>query len=90
MRLELAHVTAAYGDAVALRDGCDTEVALAEVESLAKDLDGYYLFHAIRGELLLNLGQREQARSAELRALGLTGNQAERSLLQRRLSLEMV
>jgi RNA polymerase sigma factor (sigma-70 family) len=76
--------------AVALRYVCGTEVALAEVESLAKDLDGYYLFHAIRGELLLNLGQRERARAAELRALGLTGNQAERTLLQRRLSLEMV
>jgi RNA polymerase sigma factor (sigma-70 family) len=76
--------------AVALRYVCGTEGALAEVESLAKDLDGYHLFHAIRGELLLDLGHREQARAAELRALGLTGNQAERSLLQRRLSLELV
>jgi RNA polymerase sigma factor (sigma-70 family) len=76
--------------AVALRYVHGTEVALAAVESLAKDLDGYHLFHAIRGELLLDLGHREQARAAELRALGLTGNQAERSLLQRRLSLELV
>jgi predicted RNA polymerase sigma factor len=46
----------------------------------------YHLFHAIRGELLLEPGRREQARAAELRALTLTENRAERSLLQRRLA----
>jgi RNA polymerase sigma factor (sigma-70 family) len=70
--------------AVALRYVSGPEAALAEVEPLVQDLEGYHLFHAIRGELLLELGQREQARAAELRALGLTDNQAERSLLQRR------
>lgn len=71
--------------AVALRQVAGPEAALAEVEPLARDLDGYHLFHAVRGELLLDLGRREQARAAELRALDLTGNQAERSLLQRKL-----
>ncbi len=71
--------------AVALRQVAGPEAALAEVEPLARDLDGYHLFHAVRGELLLDLGHREQARAAELRALDLTGNQAERSLLQRKL-----
>jgi RNA polymerase sigma factor (sigma-70 family) len=71
--------------AVALRQVAGPDAALAEVELLARDLDGYHLFHAVRGELLLDLGRREQARAAELRALDLTGNQAERSLLQRKL-----
>src|SRR5258708_7875038 len=72
--------------AVALRYMAGPEAALAEVEALARDLDGYHLFHAIRGELLLELGQREQAQAAELRALTLTGNWAEQSLLRHRLS----
>jgi RNA polymerase sigma-70 factor (ECF subfamily) len=70
---------------VALRYVAGPEAALAEVENLAGELAGYHLFHAIRGELLLELGRREQARAAELRALALTKNTAERSLLQRRL-----
>jgi hypothetical protein len=45
----------------------------------------FHLFHAIRGELLLELSQREQARAASLRALALTHNPAEQSLLARRL-----
>ena len=72
--------------AVALRYVAGPEAALAEVETLARDLENYHLFHAIRGELLLELGRREQARAAELRALVLTGNQAEQSLLRQRLS----
>ena len=71
--------------AVALRQVVGPDAALAEVEALAQDLDGYHLFHATRAELLLELGRREQARAAELRALALTGNSAERSLLERRL-----
>ena len=72
--------------AVALRYVAGPEAALTELEALARDLDGYHLFHAIRGELLLELGQREQGRAAELRALTLTGNKAEQSLLRYRLS----
>jgi len=76
--------------AVALRYVAGPEAALAEVEELAGDLAGYHLFHTIRGELLMELGLREQAQASELRALMLTENRAERSLLQQRLSyLEM-
>ncbi len=46
--------------AVALRQVAGPEVALAEVEELARDLDGYHIFHAIRGELPVGLGRREQ------------------------------
>ncbi len=71
--------------AVALRQVAGLEAALTEVNALAQDLDNYHLYHAIRGELLVELGQREQARASALRALELTGNRAERDLLTRRL-----
>ena len=59
--------------------------ALRELEEIAPVLDGYHLFHAARGEMLTELGRREQARAAQLRALDLTGNPAEQALLRRRL-----
>src|SRR6266581_1300038 len=71
--------------AVALRQVEGPEAALAEVDALAQDLEHYHLFHAIRGELLLELSEREQARASALRALELTRNRAEQSLLARRL-----
>jgi RNA polymerase sigma-70 factor (ECF subfamily) len=71
--------------AVALRWVAGSDAALAEVEVLAGALDGYHLFHAARAELLQELGRREEARTAELRALDLTANRAERALLERRL-----
>jgi predicted RNA polymerase sigma factor len=61
------------------------EAVLSEVNALAGELDHYHLFHAIRGELLLELSEREQARACALRALDLTQNRAEQSLLSRRL-----
>jgi RNA polymerase sigma-70 factor (ECF subfamily) len=73
--------------AVATRFAIGPEAALAEVDPLAAELDGYRLFHAVRAELLTDLGCREQARSANERALALAANPAERELLARRLSL---
>jgi RNA polymerase sigma-70 factor (ECF subfamily) len=61
------------------------EVALRGLDALSVDLDGYHLFHAARGEMLNQLGRREQARAAQARALDLTQNSAERALLERRL-----
>ena len=71
--------------AVALRHDAGIEAALAEIDALAGELADYHLFHATRGALLVELGEREQARGAELRALSLTANPAERALLERRL-----
>ena len=59
--------------------------ALADLNSLAAELDGYYLYHATRAELLRKLGRTVEARSADVRALALTANPAERDLLERRL-----
>jgi RNA polymerase sigma factor (sigma-70 family) len=71
--------------AVALWRVAGPEAALDEVGALSGELEGYHLFHATRAELLLELGRREQSRAAELRAIELTANRAERSLLERRL-----
>jgi RNA polymerase sigma factor (sigma-70 family) len=72
--------------AVATRFAIGPQAALAEVEPLAGELDGYRLFHAVRAELLTDLGRHEQARAANERALALAANPAERELLARRLS----
>jgi len=73
--------------AVATRFVAGPQAALAEVEPLAGDLDGYRLFHAVRAELLADLGNPEQASAANDRALELAANPAERELLARRLTL---
>ena len=61
--------------------------ALAEVEELARDerLAGYQYLPAIRADLLRRLGRTAEASASYRRALGLTGNEAEREFLTRRL-----
>jgi RNA polymerase sigma factor (sigma-70 family) len=73
--------------AVATRFAVGPQAALAEVEPLAAELDGYRLFHAVRAELLEEVGRHDDARCANERALALAANPAERELLTRRLSL---
>jgi RNA polymerase sigma-70 factor (ECF subfamily) len=72
--------------AIALRYVAGPAEALREVDALGGDLDGYHLFHATRAELLRGLGRAGEARAADERALTLTGNPAERSVLRQRLS----
>jgi RNA polymerase sigma-70 factor (ECF subfamily) len=60
--------------------------ALAEVQPLAVQLDGYRLYHATRAELLHACGREDEARAAWRRALDLATNPAERELLARRLA----
>jgi RNA polymerase sigma-70 factor (ECF subfamily) len=72
--------------AIALRYVAGPAAALAEVDALGDDLDGYHLLHAARAELLRDLGRVDEARAADERALALTGNPAEQSLLRQRLN----
>jgi RNA polymerase sigma-70 factor (ECF subfamily) len=72
--------------AIALREIAGSEVALSGVEALAAELDGYHLFHATRAELLRETGNLDEARLAEATGLALTRNEAERTLLEERLS----
>ncbi len=56
--------------------------ALALVDAL--DLGSYYLFHAVRADLLARLGRLDEARAAYDRARALTDNAAEQALLTQR------
>jgi RNA polymerase sigma-70 factor (ECF subfamily) len=66
--------------AVAEVDGPGTALALVD----ALDLGTYYLFHAIRADLLRRLGRDVEAGTAYETATRLTDNAAEREFLRRR------
>jgi RNA polymerase sigma-70 factor (ECF subfamily) len=77
----------ALNRAVAVAEVHGPEAALALLEDLG--LDNYYLFHAIRADLLVRLGRKTEAAAAYESAIGLTANAAERAFLERgRLALE--
>lgn len=59
---------------------------LALVEQLMEEpaLKAYHLLPTVRGDLLLKLGRREEARAAFEAAIALTGNRREQDLLKRR------
>jgi len=91
-------IAALYGELTRLTDSVVVElnraVAVAEAEGPAAGLeivdglalDGYHYLHATRGELLRRLGRTEEAHAAYRRALGLVHDDAERRLLERRLT----
>ncbi|WP_106816130.1 RNA polymerase sigma factor [Microbacterium timonense] len=70
--------------AVALAHVEGAVAALAEVEALADPLARSHLWHAVRAWLLRELGRDDEALAADLRALELTANEAERRLLAAR------
>lgn len=72
----------ALNRAVVVAEVDGPRAALTLVDAL--DLDGYYLFHAIRADLLRRLGRRTEAASAYEAAIARTGNASERTFLQRR------
>jgi RNA polymerase sigma-70 factor (ECF subfamily) len=55
-------------------------VALALIDGL--ELEHYYLFHAIRADLLRRLGRRAEAALAYAAAIARTENAIERGFLQ--------
>jgi RNA polymerase sigma-70 factor (ECF subfamily) len=57
-------------------------VALEELETLS--LRRYYLFHAVRADLLRRLGRNAEAVQAYDEAISLTANEAERGFMRRR------
>jgi len=69
----------ALNRAVAVAEVDGPAPALALVERL--DLGGYYLFHAIRADLLRRLGRDRDADVAYQAALGLSRNAAEHAHL---------
>jgi RNA polymerase sigma-70 factor (ECF subfamily) len=68
--------------AVAVAEVSGPAAALTLVDGLG--LDSYYLFHAVRGHLLGQLGRTAEAAAAYDAALARAGNAAERDFLRRR------
>jgi hypothetical protein len=68
--------------AVAVAETSGPAAALAGIDDLT--LGGYYLFHAIRADLLRRLERDADAVLAYDAAIALAGNTAERAFLQRR------
>jgi RNA polymerase sigma factor (sigma-70 family) len=74
--------------AVAVSMAHGPEAGLAIVESLLGEpaLKAYHLLPSVRGDLLLKLGRRDEARAAFEAAVALAGNRRERDLLRRRVA----
>lgn len=73
----------ALNRAVALAEVDGADAALAAIDSL--DLDGYYLFHATRADLLRRLDRRHEAATAYEKALAQAETRPERQFLAERL-----
>jgi RNA polymerase sigma-70 factor (ECF subfamily) len=69
--------------AVAMRDG--PEIALQEVVSLLKELDGYHLAHAVHADLCRRLGRKKEAIASYRKALSMSRQEPERRFLERRI-----
>ena len=64
------------------------EAGLALIDDLVRrgELTDYHLLHAAAADLLRRLNRRDHAAVAYRHAIGLTTNDAERELLERRLA----
>jgi len=71
----------ALNPAVAVAEVDGPAAALAVVDDL--ELDSYYLYHAIRADLLRRLGRRAEAAAEYQAAIDRTRNEAERGFLTR-------
>jgi RNA polymerase sigma-70 factor (ECF subfamily) len=69
--------------AVAVAEVEGPDLALRIVDRI-RGLDGYYIRHAVRADLLSRLGRPADARAAYRRAAALTDNTVEREYLERR------
>ena len=72
--------------AVAMVDGPARGLELLDGIADGGLLDDYHLLHAARADLLRRLDRRSEASLAYRRAYELTGNEAERDFLARRLA----
>ena len=78
--VELNHAVA-----VAMVEGPERGLLLADAIDARGELRGYHLLHAVRADLLRRLGRRAEAATAYETALGLASLEPERRFLQRRL-----
>ena len=73
----------AVNRAVAVAEVEGPDAALALLDGL--DLENYYLFYAVRADMLRRLGRNEEAATAYEAAIARTNNLTEREYMQRRL-----
>jgi RNA polymerase sigma-70 factor, ECF subfamily len=73
--------------AVAVFEAYGAEEGLDALGDLASELDDYHAFHLARSEMLRELGNEADARTALDRALALTVNETERRFLEDRATL---
>lgn len=71
--------------AVAMGEGLEQGLAIIDDLGASGELDGYYLFHAARADILRRLGRAAEAGNAYDRALALATNPVEQKYLARRL-----
>ncbi len=81
-----AVVSLNHAVAVAMSEGIEKGLALIDNLGRTGDLDGYYLFHAARADLLRRLGRPSDAAVDYRTALDLATNDVERNYLTRRLT----
>ena len=72
--------------AVAMSEGYERGLHIMDKLDEQGKLDGYYLFHAARADLLLRTGWLDESHAAYARALELCQNSVEQSFLRRRLN----
>lgn len=75
-----------HAAAVAMGEGLEKGLALMDELAAAGELDGYYLLHAARADILRRLSRRGEARAAYRKALELATNRVEQDYLRRRLT----
>ncbi len=71
--------------AVAMADGPDQALKLLDALAERGELDGHYLLHAARADMLRRLGRLDEAAGSYSRALTLVGSDGERRFLEGRL-----
>ena len=79
--IELNHAVA-----VAMSAGLEKGLKMIEALGASGELNGYYLFHAARADILRRLDRLSEAANAYRQALVLTTNQIEQAFLKRRLN----
>jgi RNA polymerase sigma-70 factor, ECF subfamily len=73
----------AMNRAIALAETVGPQVALAQLDTLARDLGGYHLLHASRATMLRRLGREKEANHAFDLAIELAPGARERGFLDR-------
>ena len=71
--------------AVAMVEGPRPALTLIDALAASGDLDGYYLLHSARADLLRRTGSSQKAAESYAQALALVTNDSERRFLERRL-----